>query len=214
MNTPETVTHEEAIELLPWLVNGSLEQTESAAILAHARFCVTCRTELDGLADVQRTIVDDSTARPVPAPDMRRINRRIDELTTRRTPVQRLVARLHGLFANPWRTAFVTQTVVLTVAVAVWVGREPPMMEFTTLTRSQELPAGDYIRVAFSPALEDARIEQLLDELELSVSNGPSQRGVYTLAMMSESDREIILAALRSNTDVLFAEPVYIRARE
>ena len=214
MNAPETVTHQQAMDLLPWLANESLTDAERQAVFSHTRFCVTCRSELESLEDIGRTIADESAAQAVPAPDMRRINRRIDELTARRSLRDYLSTKLRGLFANPWRTAFAAQAVVLAVAAVLWVGREQPAVQFTTLTRAAELPAGDYFRVVFSTALDDMRIEQLLDDLKLSVADGPSQRGVYTLSVQAEENRETVLAALRGNSDVLLAEPVYVRARE
>lgn len=211
MSAPEPVTHEQAIELLPWLVSGSLADAEQAAVLEHARFCVACKLELDSLGDIQQAIAGESAAQPVPAPDMRRINRRIDDLTAHRNRIGNLRARFAGLFANPWRAAFVAQAVVLVVAVAVWLGREPVVAEFTTLTRSQELPAGDYVRVVFSPELGEAQITPLLDELKLDVVAGPSERGIYTLSVVVGMDREAVLTALRGNAKVLLAEPAHAR---
>ena len=215
MNAPETMTHEQAIELLPWLVNDSLPETDRAAMLAHTRFCMSCRSELDSLEKLQRVVADDMHAQPVPAPDMRRINRRIDELIGRPSVGQRLDAAWQGLSANLWRTAFVAQAVVLLGLVAVWMGRElPDTQRYTTLTQSQALPAGEYVRAVFSPALDEAGIERFAGELGLSVWNGPSPRGVYTLVLMPEADREAVMTALRGSADVLFAEPIHSRAPE
>ena len=49
MNAPETVSHEQAVELIPWLVNESLVGKEKEAVLEHAQSCVICRRDLDDL---------------------------------------------------------------------------------------------------------------------------------------------------------------------
>lgn len=41
------MTHDEAVELLPWLANGSLGEVERATLLAHLASCEACRRELD-----------------------------------------------------------------------------------------------------------------------------------------------------------------------
>ena len=61
---------DEAIELLPWLVNDSLQPDEREVVQAHATSCVICRRELDELRALHQAI--DSTAAVIetPAPDI------------------------------------------------------------------------------------------------------------------------------------------------
>lgn len=44
----------QAVELLPWLLNGSLESEERHGLLAHLRSCAGCRRELDETAQAGR----------------------------------------------------------------------------------------------------------------------------------------------------------------
>ena len=44
MTTP--ISHDQAFELLPWLVNGSLAAGERDAVEEHLRSCLPCRREL------------------------------------------------------------------------------------------------------------------------------------------------------------------------
>jgi hypothetical protein len=63
----------------------------------------------------------------------------------------------------------------------------------------------------FSPDLAHSDLEELLDELELSIVAGPSDRGVYTLATANSivtTERDAALASLLKNRSVLFAQPV------
>lgn len=45
-----------AIELLPWLLNGSLEAAERQALHAHLASCASCRAELEQTFDVHRLL--------------------------------------------------------------------------------------------------------------------------------------------------------------
>ena len=47
MIAPESLSHEYAMEMLPWLINDSLLSDERAAVLDHAQSCVMCRREID-----------------------------------------------------------------------------------------------------------------------------------------------------------------------
>jgi hypothetical protein len=63
----------------------------------------------------------------------------------------------------------------------------------------------------FSPDLTHSDLKELLDELELSIVAGPSDRGVYTLAtenLIMVEERDAALANLLKNRSVLFAQPV------
>ena len=213
MNVREQISHEQAIELLPWLVNDSLEDLEKEAVLEHAHACVICRRELSSLQQLQDTISQASIAWPVPAPDMRKINARIDALIDRQNSWRDLLKRFRNLFDRPWRIAFAAQSVVLIALAAVLMWPEPDSGQFTTLTETETLPEGRYVRVVFSPDLQQSQLALLLDELKLTIVEGPSNRGVYTLAVASSAkNTDLIVSSLQGDPDVLFAQPVTIGA--
>ena len=111
--------HEESIELLPWLVNGSLTASEREAVQTHAESCIVCRRELAELEALQESI--QAPAFVVPAPDMRRINARIDAQLERESRGQNVIAALREFFASPWRAAFAAQTLALVVVATLWL---------------------------------------------------------------------------------------------
>ena len=110
--------------------------------------------------------------------------------------------------------AIAAQTVLLVVLVAalLWPeDSETPNPEFRTLTQSSELAVGHYVRAVFSPELSAADLQALLDDLELAIVDGPTDRGVYTLAIKNSKvvePRDAALIDLSKNPDVLFAQPV------
>jgi hypothetical protein len=203
------MSHEESIELLPWLVNESLTASEREAVQAHAESCIVCRRELAELGTLQESI--QSAAAEVPAPDMRRINARIDAQLEHESRIRDLVMSVRGFFASPWRAAFAAQSLALVAVAGLWLqsGTEDP--QFRTLTATETLPAGNYLRVVFDPDLEPTAVDALLAEVGLGVATGPTERGVVTLRFgdaATEADRVAVTESLRDDPRVLFLQPV------
>ncbi len=209
MTTHEAMSHDAAIELLPWLVNESLHDSEREAVREHATSCIICRRELAELEALQQSI--HAVAPEAPAPDMRRINARIDAQLERETRGRNLLAGIRRFFASPWRAAFAAQSLVLVVVAALWLQADTVEPEFRTLSATGTLPAGHYLRVVFDPTLEQAAIDALLAGAGLGVAAGPTARGVVTLRFgdtVAEADRAAVTEVLRNDARVLFVQPV------
>jgi hypothetical protein len=209
----ESVSHEQAAGLLPWLVNDTLDAGEKENVLEHALACVICRRELDELERVSNSVADTAKSIPIPTPDMRNINARIDSLIDKQSRGREWISRIRDLIAGPWRVALAVQMglIIVLASVMFWPGSGDP--EFTTLTQPQNIPDGHYIRAVFSPDLAASDLSKLLEDMALTVADGPSARGVYTLSIsqaMSESERARLLANLQGETNVLFAQAVVL----
>ena len=207
----ESLPHEHAMEMLPWLINDSLLGDERAAILDHAQSCVMCRRDMQSLEDLRASVKRLSSHVPIPEPDMRNINARIDKLINRQNWARRSISWIGEFFASPWRAAYVAQSVLLVVLAAALLWPATRDTEYTMLTQASDLADGHYVRVVFSPDLTRSDLEELLDDLELKVVAGPSDRGVYTLASeksIAITERDAALASLLKNRSVLFAQPV------
>ena len=213
MNARRHLSHEQAAELLPWLVNDSLAGEERENVLVHARDCVICRRDLDEQQRYRNSVAGAAESMVIPAPDMRNINSRIDGLIDRQNRRRQWMSRLRDMVFSPWRVAFAVQSILVIVlaSVLIWPGSEDPA--FTTLTQPQELPDGHYVRVVFSPELTASEFSDLLDELSLTVADGPSERGVFTLGYsgtLEEDEYAQLLEDLRKEANVLFAQPVVL----
>lgn len=211
MTTPESMSHDQAIELLPWLVNESLEAQEQSAVSEHAMNCVICRRELEELKVLQKSIDNTASQSVLPEPDMRRINARIDADLARANSGALLLETINRFFGSPWRVAFAVQTLALVAVTFVWLQPRDPEPEFVTLTTPEALPAGQYLRVVFDPTLDANGVANLLDEARLSIATGPSERGVYTLRFLDgvSSDQQLGIAnGLRADGRVLFLQAV------
>jgi len=207
----ESLPHEDAMEMLPWLINDSLPGDERAAVLDHAQSCVMCRREMKSLEDLRDSVNRLSCPVPIPDPDMRNINARIDKLIDRQNWARRSISWISEFFASPWRAAYVAQSMLLVVLAAALLWPATRDTEYTMLTQASDLVDGYYVRVVFSPDLAQSDLKELLDELELRIVAGPSDRGVYTLATENSfviTERDAALASLSKNRSVLFAQPV------
>jgi len=213
VNARRHLSHEQAAELLPWLVNDSLAGEEKENVLVHARDCVICRRDLDELQRYRNSVAGAAESMVIPAPDMRNINASIDGLIDRQNRRRQWMPRLRDMVFSPWRVAFAVQTILVIVLASVLIWPESEDPAFTTLTQPQELPDGHYVRVVFSPELAASEFSDLLDELSLTVADGPSERGVFTLGHsgnLAEGEYAQLLEDLRKDTNVLFAQPVVL----
>ena len=209
MTTHEVMSHDAAIELLPWLVNDSLRGSEREAVQAHATSCIICRRELAELEALRHSI--QSMKAEAPIPDMRRINARIDAQLDRESRSRNLLAALGRFFESPWRVAFAAQSVALVAVAALWLQAGNSEPEFQTLTSTEALPTGHYLRVVFDPTVDRQVIDAMLAEAKLGVAAGPTERGVITLRFadeVGEADREAMADTLRGDARVLFLQPV------
>ncbi len=209
MTTHEAISHDAAIELLPWLVNESLRGSEREAVKAHATSCIICRRELAELEALQASV--HAMAVEAPAPDMRRINARIDAQLERESFGRNLLAGIRRFFESPWRAAFAAQSLALVAVATLWLQAGSDEPAFRTLSATESLPAGYYLRVVFDPTLDQASIDALLAGAGLGIAAGPSERGVFTVRFAdasAETDRAALIETLQNDARVLFVQPV------
>ena len=211
MTAPEAMPHDRAIELLPWLANDSLEDLERDAVREHASSCVVCRQELEQMEALAHSFAASAEQNEAVAPDMRRINARIDAELERPGRTGRIAREIFVWLGNPWRTAFVAQTLLLAMLGIFWVQDDQPEPAYTTLSTPQALPPGNYLRVVPEPSLTLEGFGALLERHALTVANGPSDRGVYTLRFddaKAGGARQAAIDELSANENVLFVQPV------
>lgn len=210
MNTDDLMAHEEASELLPWAANRSLPLEMYEAVRKHALACVSCRRELNQLIVLDNNLARSADAIVVPPPDMRHINQRIDAHIDAQQRGARSLRSIWRFFSDPWRAAVVVQSVLLAVVASSILSTKAPDIEYTTLSDQSVLPNGDYIRAVFGPDVGAKDIDALLRSFDLLAVEGPSDRGVYTLAYRGTGPwkNHETAARLRQDARVLFAQPI------
>jgi hypothetical protein len=224
------LTHQEAWELLPWLVNATLEPAERAAVEAHVVACRECRDEAERCRSVAQ-LVGKAIVAPSPHPaQLSRLLRRIDEVEGARA--HRGVVALLGRTPMTVRWALVAQAAALFLLVSVvfWPARPrqasgaSPAIQATQPSQSSQptyrtlgdpppvAAAAHRVRVVFRPTATEAEIRRLLLEVRSELVGGPSALGAYTIAVPATGSGAealaLVLEHLRADPRVRFAEPV------
>ncbi len=218
--------HEEMWELLPWYVNGSLDDDEKRLIERHAQVCITCRSELNEQRrvreDVRRVDVEILVARGA----FRELDERIHrsraqtELPRGVLDATRLWFTDIGGAARAWSAAAVS-TAAVVAAAFVWApGRDDGSVtvtggEYRTLTSASSASSvgAQDVRIVFSDRLTFDEVRNTLAPLDAEIVEGPSGQGVFRVRIGDENTgfREIVavISTLRANHNVIFAEPAF-----
>lgn len=213
-DTQTEITHEEAVVLLPWLMNGSLSREEQQRLAGHVESCIQCRREMREHDHIQAAACKDAAAAVVPAVNVGRMMHRI-EMFEEHSAAEPWT-RVFEFFRRRPYVATATAAIAVVALLAAVLQSQPEEPQFTTLTQTESLATGNYIRVVFDPDLSETQILQIVTEAGLDIFSGPSSRGVYTLGAQSDvstADMDKLAQRLRDRRQVLFAEPVNVGAQ-
>lgn len=194
--------HAETQLLLPWYLNGTLEESERQRIAAHLSRCEECRADLErertigirisGAApDVERGWAD-MQAR------MRAAGRpRTAHWFRRRVPVG-------------WAVGAQAAAAALIVAVLLPgnLATPAPVPAYHALgsTAGAKTASGNLI-VMFAEDSTERDLRGALAQAGARIVGGPTEAGAYVLHV-GDADRERALLQLRSDTHVTLAEPI------
>jgi anti-sigma factor RsiW len=196
--------HKVVDALLPWYVNGTLDEDELASVSQHLRDCASCRAEVHWLRDLHAACI---SAESIPgAPRAFAGLRRKFEL---RSP-QGATPKSHprGAFrGTAWSAVATGIALVALVTVTASSLREPlDSAPYHTLgaTGAAGNTAGSLI-VVFDPSTTEADLRHVLREAHARVVDGPTLANAYVLDV-APALREDALHALRAQRAVVLAE--------
>ena len=224
-------SHQRVWELLPWYVNGSLAQPERERVEAHLAACRRCEEEVRACRRTAAEIAGAGEVAPSPHPiQFQRVLARIEESENeerRHGGGWRILSPFRALVQatpRPLRGALVAQAAVifLLVGFLAWDALRPvppasgssPAGSSPTIYRTLSAPAPAPVptfrlRVMFSPKATEREIRGLLLGIRGEITAGPSPLGLYTVEVPAAGDPvRVVLARLRSEPQVTFAEPV------
>jgi hypothetical protein len=221
-------THREIWDLLPWYVTACLADRERERVEAHVKACAECRVELAQQRQLHRAMDVDSAVEHMPARSLQKLQQRLDAATVtvsadagapapgaaarrpawlggvRLERVQSVRSMRSGALAAA-AAAAVAAGVVLT---AFWAPllRDVRPAGYHTVTAPPARAPGVAIRAVFSPAITLSELQGILDDANLRIVSGPSEAGVYSLAITTARPVDESLRRLRTHAAVRFAE--------
>jgi Putative zinc-finger len=225
VNTHATATesHDKAWELLPWVVNGRLAESDQAWVAQHIEECADCRREIEAQEQIQAALASDARVEYAPSASFQKLVSRIDELERQvpgESPGEMMRVRPPrtplGTSRLPrWLVVAVAAQGVMVVALAVLAGRQSLERllapRFQTLTSAQA-PATLHgnLRVVLAPAVTVAEFQSLLESVDAKIVAGPSEARVWTLSVpfsISTHAFDTAIKRLRADARVVLAEP-------
>ena len=213
ISTPDDPEHASMTELLPWYVNGTLDDAERSRLEVHLRACPVCRADLTFETRVQDTLAAETPIDYIPAASLKRLQDRLDGLDIEagaKTPVPTMRHQTNRPIR--WHLAVAASTAILAVALALiaadrWTrSGARPLANYHTVTSTRPTAPGEAIRAVFAPTITLVELQALLDESQLRIVAGPTEAGVYSLAPTSARPIDSSLRMLRQNAAVRFAE--------
>ena len=206
----ELYYHEEALELLPWYVNGTLSDAEHVGVERHVRSCLPCRVALQEQYQLAELLKQQPT---VPLSAEGGFEQLLAQIDAQRRPPPRRISEPSA--RRLVRLATVT-ALAASLAVAAWLltlsrdsSRDAP---YVTATQSND--GAVEIDVVFAAQVAEADKRALIREIG-EVVGEPSATGRYRvrLSAADAGRTEELVERLRSDARVRFAARAYSSAQ-
>lgn len=184
--------HEEVLELLPWFVNGTLNEREHSMVNDHLLGCSECNREVKALLESAKLF------------------RSSPELSADSFPRARseFLRQLNGRRKATWSRRWIipaTMAACLLIAVVLIGPLSRREDSFETLGSTQS-SSGQVIQLVFQPDTLEKSIRSLVLGDQGRFISGPTAQGVYRLEVPLDRDPQRVLQRLRNHPDVQFAE--------
>ncbi|HEX4376662.1 MAG TPA: hypothetical protein VHZ99_05890 [Steroidobacteraceae bacterium] len=232
MTTDTASIHRRTWDQIPWIVNGTLPESDLPSASQHLQECSDCREELAFQQHIAQSLVGRQPAHVDPQRSWQQLRSRIEASdgtdrqdstvdvagTVRASVGGAAAAAAHSHWTGWLVAAVVVQAVGLGVLgsnlwshqIASPASSSGAVYQTLSAAEPAVLPAAT-IRVVFAGDMQVGRMQALLDQAGLQVVSGPSSAGVWSLGPTGDSSRmatQSALVQLRANGDVHFAEAV------
>jgi hypothetical protein len=212
--------HQEILLLLPWYVNNTLHSAEVKTVENHLKVCLTCRREIESLYKLSVAARQVGPLDSVAHASFLQLKKRLHpNAKPDREPEAPVAPSCHRKWYSRYltlpRSAFALAAVLL---LSLLIPRYTDTVriqgnEYHTLADKENPAAGENeIRVVFSNDVNQQQIKKILASVNGRIVAGPTTHGVYIVrieqAPASKSILELI-ALLRKNASIIFAEPAY-----
>jgi hypothetical protein len=204
VTAPEELRHDRAFNLLPWLVNGTLDAAERDAVEQHVRSCIVCRRELKEQRHLKAAVSDQPTIHVSAHAGLAELDRRLDAKPARGA------REWGGWYAALQPFALATAAGIALLAFLLWLTPLPEMGadRYTTLA-TEPGSSPELIDVVFAQQTTAAEMAALLEEIDGEIVAGPSDIGRYSVRIASGrvSDAQLlrVIDRLAADSRVRFA---------
>ena len=209
MNTHASqVDHEQASLLLPWLVNGTLSETERRGVEQHAAECADCAAEVESLKIMQAAIRNDALAPIVPKADASKVLSRVESMPSADGGRQVSPAIGYAIAASV--------LIVIAITSLLRVDQETPEpVIFETATSASDASVMHYVfELRFDPNTTDAARQHVftdLNSVDISRANGDRYKVTVPLTVSSVEELQDYAVKIRSMPDVMTAEIIALQ---
>jgi anti-sigma factor RsiW len=192
--------HATTQRLLPWYVNGTLDESERLAVAAHLAECAECRAELD----IERELETDVASLALDV-DQGWANMRERMAASTVEPPRVLWFRRRVPLGWAAAAQAIAALLLLTLLLPQHRTALPPA-DYRTLGRAPVAPKGNMI-VMFAAGARESDLRQALARADARLVGGPTAAGAY-LVEVTDAHRPQALQALRADKSVSLAEPI------
>jgi hypothetical protein len=200
--------HEDAQQLLPWLLAGTLEGDELAMMENHVQSCPLCQADL---AWERKLRAAGAAAAPAIDPDhaLAKLLPRLEPPAARAGLVERF-RRAFAANDSTWlRTLAAAQLGIIT-ALALLLVIPRIDSSYRTLGGASQ-PVGNLV-VVFDPRTPEQELRRILQENGARVVDGPTVTDAYVLAVPAPRAGDA-LRRLRGESSVTLAQPLAAGSR-
>lgn len=186
MNTIESC-HTALHSLLPWYVNGTLDEAEREALEAHLAVCDHCAKAYQQ----ERMLAKAVNTTPDNIPDAGNALADLEAGQDFERPRRRSARQRKGVIHSSWLPgiAIAQAAVIAALAVALLLVINPNSVPASYHTVS-DVPVNTLATfdVVFAPETQQATITALLESNNVQIIAGPNAAGAYTLATTEEAN--------------------------
>jgi hypothetical protein len=193
------MTHQEALDLLPWYAAETLSDEERHAVSEHLEACPECAMELAQFQELRRADVELSRdIPPAPANMLQQALAEIDDYEQERGAASRPHPAARSWWEAFWnpepgfaRLVMAAQfALVIALAVGLIRSNEP---DYGVFSGPGE---GTTISIQFADTATAAQMRDLLADIQGVIVDGPSAIGLYTVRVPLEPEDAGALNAL------------------
>ena len=204
---PAPDEHAWAATVIPWHVNETLETQHRARLENHLQHCAECRDTVAHERKLMRQMRSGNPVEYTSHGSLKKLHSRIDKFESAKKRPRRWRAR----FVNTgWLTplALTAQaTAIAILALTLWsvLPATSPTDNYQTMSGATRVEAD--VQIVFAKDVTTERILELVADLQGVIARGPSEGGLYEIALNDHTPKniELVVQQLRSRPEVVFA---------